>query len=219
MYSKIITMSYIIDLLWLYVDRADVLALHEAGRIDRFLKAMADAGKLSEFEWQVINQERDEAYRRAGYRDESDRPTHSTGDEFTGVVRHTSQLRRQKLVEFHPELTAELDRQLAEQKYHPLPPVPIHLMRPGAALQEYQALMGYIWEKRKTGQIKQDAAYDAYAPAIELFNQAGVDDTELDLQTDKALLAHAANLMRKMLVETHPELANEITKLGSGRSR
>jgi hypothetical protein len=124
---------------------------------------------------------------------------------------------KRKILELHPEMKEELDRFIEHRPYHPLPPVPPGLAQPGAALAQYHALIDYIARKRDEGVIKHEEAHAMYEPALVVFNDSGVDYGELSERTDKALLVQAHHLIKKKLLEIHPELADEIRNLGSSR--
>lgn len=201
------------------VDRDEIIANRESGKIGAFLSAMVAQGRMTEFERQIVDQEAHEVYRHAGYLDQNGRLISTGGDESAAVERQSNHQMKRKIIELHPELEGELKRSIEHRPYHPLPPIPPALAKPGAAFKQYHALIGYIDDKRRQSVIKHEEAHAMYAPAIEVFNDSGVDYGELSERTDKAVLVQAHHLMKKKLLEIHPELADEVRNLGASRSK
>ena len=201
------------------VDKETVNAFRESDKIDDFLRAMVAQRRMTAFEQQIVNQEGHEVYRQAGYLDQHGRHSADYGDEGAAVERQANHQMKRKIVEFHPELEGELNRFIEHRPHHPLPPVPSGLARSGAALAQYRGLIDYVERKREEGVIKHEEAHAMYAPAIEVFTDSGVDYGELSDRTDKAVLAQAHHLMKKTLMEIHPELASEVRNLGRTRSK
>jgi hypothetical protein len=201
------------------MDRETVLAFRESDRISQFLEAMVARGRMTEFERQIVDQEGHEVYRHAGYLDRAGRVVSTGEDESAAVERQSNHQMKRKILEFHPEMEEELGRFIEHRPYHPLPPVPPGLARPGAALAQYHALIDYIARQRDEGVIQHEEAHAMYEPAIVVFNDSGVDYGELGERTDKAVLVRAHHLMKKKLLEIHPELADEVRNLGPSRLR
>src|SRR5271166_5047266 len=55
------------------VDRDEIIANRESGKIGAFLSAMVAQGRMTEFERQIVDQEAHEVYRHAGYLDQNGR--------------------------------------------------------------------------------------------------------------------------------------------------
>lgn len=199
------------------VDRDEVITFRESGKIAAFLRALVARGGMTDLERRIVQQEGLEVYRHAGYLDRDGHTISASGDEDAAVERYANHQMKRKLIELHPELAGELAHFIERRPHHPLPPVPPALATPGDALAQYLALVAYIDEKRDRGIIGHDKAHAMYEPAITVFEDSGIDYGEPDERTDKAVLVQAHHLMKKKLLEIHPELADEVRNLGVSR--
>jgi hypothetical protein len=196
------------------MNKDEVVAFRESERISQFLKAMVAQGKMTAFEEQIVRQEGHEIYRQAGYFDRHSRHQADMGDEAAAVIRQSNHRERQKILQIHPEMQAELDRFVEHREHHPLPPVSPGLAKPGAALAQYHSLIDYIARKRDQGVIEHEKAHEMYAPALQLFKDSGVFHSNLSEQTDKALLLQAHHLIKKKLLDFYPELGDDLRNQG-----
>ncbi len=188
------------------MDKHQVIADRESGKIDGFLTAMVAQGKMTVAEKQVVQQEWEGVARAAGWVDARGSLTGRVEDEAdAAVTRHINHLQKTKIIELHPELKVELERFIESRPYHPLPSVPAGLARPGVALTQYHALVDYIAAKRAEGVIGHEEAHAIYEPAITVFEDSGVYLANLDDKTDKAVLVQAYSLMKQKLLEIRPE--------------
>lgn len=193
--------------------------MREAARIASFLDTAVAEGRLTAFDRELIHEEGREVFRAAGYMGGRDEVLEALDDDSLGVVKQSNHRERSKLASLRPELADSLTQHIEERQYHPLSAVPAELEATGAALQKYRSLMAFIQRKRNDGTISHDDAHTAYEPAIAVFNDSGVDYAELNLTTDKAVLAAAEGLMRERLRELRPELGETLASLGTQRSR
>jgi hypothetical protein len=201
-------------------EAAEVEASRESLRIGEFLKVMLEQGRLTPFEREIIEQEEEEAFREAGYLDQDNRPTTVRhAEEFGPIQRHANHRMRKKFSELHPEMIDELTQFIELRKHHPLPPLPPELSRPGAAHKGYLALLSFIEEKRKNGEISHREAHDIYEPSCEVMADAGVNHITVHEMTNPAVLAQAATLMKRKLLELHPEMSDAVRNLGPARSK
>lgn len=201
------------------MDRDVVLAQRESRRILAFLTQAVEQGRMTAFEKQLIRQEASEVMRQAGYFDQQGRLIDVGGEENAAVARLSNHLQRKKLAELHPEQVDELATFIEERPYHPLPEVPPHLARPNVALDQYKRLLAFIDERRDDGSMQHGEAHDAYQPGIRVFEDSGASHFDLNEKTEKAVLVQATHLIRKKLLEIHPEFADQIRNLEQGRGR
>ena len=202
------------------MDRDVVETQRESQRIREFLQSMVSRGRITAFEQELVRQEGIELMRQIGYIDAQGLPAKAEGEEYAGVVRHGNHLKKAKLCELHPELAEELESHIAHRPYHPLPPVPAELARPGVAYRQYRKLMDYIDAMREAGTITRDDAYDIYEPIHVVFADSGVFIGDAaDARTPPAVLIQSYHKAKAKLLELHPELAEELRKLESSRSR
>ena len=187
------------------VDRKEIEADRESRRFSYFLDDMVEQERITAFERQVVNQEAEAVARAAGQLDASGEVTSwIPTDSDAAVTRHENYLQRNKLLELHPELKDELERFINHRPYHPLPPVAGSLARPGAAVQQFQALGNYIDQKREEGVITHKDAYAMFDPAHRVLEDSGLHCGYLDRTSDPAAVAQAYQLMKKKLARTAP---------------
>jgi hypothetical protein len=201
------------------MDRDEIEASRECVKIGRFLDDMVGQERMTMSEKRVVEREAEAVARAAGHLDAGGKPTGRGGDEFAAVARHENHVQKRKILELHPELEGELERFIAHRPHHPLPPVVGRLAVPGAALRQYRALIGYIDAKVEQGVITARESYQMNDPAIAVFQDSGVDSSALTERTDKAVIARAYHLMKRKLLELHPELAGDLPDPGPSRSR
>jgi hypothetical protein len=192
-----------------------VLVLEEYSRIIDFLISRMKAGVLTDSDWSVVKGEEARINHEVGYTDKHGKYNAADGDEFIAVAKQINHLMRKKIGELHPDLVDELNQWISETRY-PLPPLPPELEVPGVALRQYRDLMIYLDDMGRKGLISDEHAYGATDPAAALFAEHGVQRFEIDLNTDKAVLYGAAQVIRRKLLEVRPDLADEIANLGRG---
>ena len=174
-----------------------------------------ETGVLTDDDWSVVKREEARIYQEVGYTEKHGKFKAADGDEFIAVCKQINHLMRKKIGELHPELVDELNRWISEARY-PLPPLPPELEVPGVALRQYRDLMIYLDDMGRKGLISREHSYGATDPAAALFAEHGVQRFEIDLDTDKAVLYGAAQVIRRKLLEVRPDLADEIANLGRG---
>jgi hypothetical protein len=192
-----------------------VLTLEEYSRIIDFLTSRMKAGMLTDADWDAVKGEEARINHEVGYTDKHGKYNAADGDEFIAVAKQINHQMRKKIGELHPDLVDELNQWISETRY-PLPPLPPEFEVPGVALRQYRDLMLYLDDKSRKGLISDDHAYSATDPAAALFAEHGVQRFEVDLNTDKAVLHGAAEVIRRKLLEVRPDLADEIANLGRG---
>lgn len=192
----------------------------ESQKIMEFLQVMTASGRITAFEQNLVAQEGIELMRQVGYLDARGRPAAAPDEEYAGVLRQGNHLEKAKLLELHPELAEELEQHISHRPYHPLPPVPTELARAGEAYRRYKELMEYVDAKRQSGLVTRDEAYSIYEPAHVVFADSGVFMGDAgDSRMPPAVLIQACRLAEARLLELHPELADELRNLRSGREK
>jgi hypothetical protein len=192
-----------------------VLTLEEYSRIIDFLTSRMKAGVLTDADWDAVKGEEARINHEVGYTDKHGEFNAADGDEFIAVAKQINHLMRKKIGELHPDLVDELNQWISETRY-PLPPLPPELEVPGVALRQYRDLMVHLDDMGRKGLISDEHAYGATDLGAALFAEHGVQRFEIDLNTDKAVLYGAAELIRRKLLEVRPDLADEIANLRRG---
>lgn len=201
------------------MNREEVEAAREGIKISRFLDEMVEEERMTPTEEQLVRRAGQAIARAAGHLDANNRPAGGAWEEFCAVTRHENHVEKQKIIELRPELKDDLERFINHRPYHPLPPVVGSLAAPGAALRQYRALIRYIDAKVDEGVITRMESYQMNDPVIAVCYDSGVAYGEMSEQTDKAVVARAYHLMKRKLLELHPELAEELPGRGPSRSR
>jgi hypothetical protein len=199
------------------LDKKHIAILREGFQLEDFITAKEERGELTAQESELIAAAGREVLIRAGLLDRNRRIIAGIAVEHIPILRHSDHVEKRKLLELHPECKDELEQHIQLRKRLPLPPVPSHLVKPGAAYRDYRAVKDFIDRKWKEGVLTRDQADDIRAPGFEVFHDVGV--IEVTRRVDPAALALASQLIKEKLLELHPELADEVRNLGASRSR